>query len=497
MSESAPAVSFRGITKRYGNLLANDAITFDVRPGTVHVLLGENGAGKTTLLSILTGFVRPDAGEITLNGRPLIVGSPRASLQRGIGFCAQHFLLAGELTGAENVLLGRPGCVGWRGLPREGLARIARIAAENGLEIPLDRRVLQMSIPEQERLEILKLLERESGIIVLDEPTSVLAPPEVGPLFETLRRLAREGRTVILVTHRLSEVEAVADRVTVLRRGRVVGEGDPRKVDTETLVRWIAGEDVRPAVVGRGDARGGGRAVLLDARGLSCGAGPSAPRGIDLTVRAGEIVGIGGVLGNGQNEIVEALTGRIPLREGTVDLLGQRTTPPGRIRLHDEVAWIPEDRRGEGIALEMTLAENLRIGMPAARRRGAGVPELDARRLLEAYDVRPPDPSLRASQLSGGNQQRLLLAREMARGARLILAVHPTRGLDPAATAFVHGKLIAARDCGVGILLVTGDLAELRRLSDRLVVLFRGRVRYEAAADQVDPDAMNRALVGV
>ena len=486
----ALAVSFRGITKRFGSLLANDSITIDVRAGTVHVLLGENGAGKTTLLSILAGFLRADAGEIYVEGSRLEPGSPRMSLRHGIGLCAQHFLLAGALTGAENVLLGRPGCAGLHALPRTRIAALQRLAEEHGLAVPLDLPVERLSVAEQERLEILKLLERDCRILVLDEPTSVLAPPEVGPLFVTLRRLAAEGRTVILVTHRLAEVAEVADRVTVLRRGRVVGEADPREVDTGRLVRWIAGEEPRVSVTRRSVPPG---ETLLALRGLSCGIGPSAPSRIDLELREGEIVGIGGVLGNGQAEIVQALSGQIPLREGTLRVVDRTYRAPERALLSDEVAWIPEDRRSEGLALEMTLEENLRIGLSGASAPRGG----EARRLLAAFDVRPPEPSLRAAHLSGGNQQRLLLAREMSRRARLLLAVHPTRGLDPAATAFVHEKLLAAREQGLGILLVTGDLAELRALADRLLILFRGRIRYQARAEEVDAAAMNRALVGV
>ncbi len=451
---SAPAVSFRGITKRFGALTANDAISFDVQPGTVHVLLGENGAGKTTLLSMLTGFLRADAGEILVDGRLLDQGSPRAALRAGIGFCAQHFMLAGALTGAENVLLGRPGCSGLRGLSRDRIEGLSRLAAAHGLDVPLDRPVDLLTVVEQERLEILKLLERDSRILVLDEPTSVLAPPEVRPLFATLRRLAAEGRTVILVTHRLAEVQEVADRVTVLRGGRVVGEAERDHLDTDELVHWIAGERA-PAPVRRVAVSPGQE--LLRMRGLACGHSATSPRSIDLHVRAGEIVGIGGVLGNGQTEIVEALTGQIPLRAGSVRMLDRDTAAPGRVALPAEVAWVPEDRRAEGIALEMTLEENLRIGVPArARKRGAEVG-----RALDAYDVRPADPKLPAAHLSGGNQQRLILAREMSRAARLLLAVHPTRGLDPNATRFVHDRLLDARVQGLGVLLVTGDLSEL------------------------------------
>ncbi len=486
----APSVSFSGITKRYGRIVANDAITFDVFPGTVHALLGENGAGKTTLLSALTGFTRPDEGEIRVEGAPLRLGSPREALRRGIGICAQHFLLAGALTGAENVLLGRPGCAGLLPLPRRRIARVALLAESNGLSVPLDRSAATMSIAEQERLEILKLLDRDSRILVLDEPTSVLAPPEIAPLFSALRRLASEGRTVILVTHRLAEVEAVADFVTVLRAGRVVASADPRRIGSGTLVRWIAGEEPRRTAVRE---RGSEGEILLEMRGVSCGSGPNAPKGIDLGVRRGEIMGIGGILGNGQREIVSALTGSLPLRAGRVRVIDDSFAAPGRVALRDDVAWIPEDRRSEGLALEMTLVENLRIGLP----RAFSVSASSARGLLEEFDVRPPDPSLRASQLSGGNQQRLLLAREMHRGSPLILAVHPTRGLDPSATAFVQGKLLEARNRGAGILLVTADLAELRALCDRLMILFRGQVRYSARAEDLDADAMNRALVGL
>jgi general nucleoside transport system ATP-binding protein len=484
------AVSFQGIVKHFGSLAANDSIAFDVQAGTVHALLGENGAGKTTLLSILAGFLRPDRGRILVHDRLLPPGSPRASLEHGIGLCAQHFLLAGALTGAENVLLGRPGCAGLRSLPRERVDRLARLAAANGLKVPLDRPVDLLSVAEQERLEILKLLERDCRVLVLDEPTSVLAPPEVAPLFATLRRLAAEGRTILLVTHRLAEVAQVADRVTVLRRGRVVGEADPREADEATLVRWIAGEEPRGAIA-RAPAPAGERVLAL--RDVSCGAGPCAPRNIELDVRAGEIVGIGGVLGNGQSEIVQALTGQIPLRAGRVEILGRSFAGPGRVALPKDVAWIPEDRRAEGLALEMTCAENLRIGLPSGTApHGNEIPSL-----LAEFDVRPPDPDLPASHLSGGNQQRLLLAREMSRRARLLLAVHPTRGLDPGATAFVHERLMAARSAGIGILLVTGDLTELQALSDRVAILFRGAVRYAARSEEIDADAMNRALVGV
>jgi simple sugar transport system ATP-binding protein len=484
------AVSFRSVSKRFGSLLANDSISFDVERGTVHALLGENGAGKTTLLSILSGFLRADEGKILVEERELELGSPRISLLRGIGLCAQHFLLAGALTGAENVLLGRPGCRGLRPIAPERVAALRRLAEENGLEVPLDTPAEELSIAEQERLEILKLLERDVRLLVLDEPTSVLAPPEVGPLFATLRRLAAQGRTILLVTHRLAEVAQVADRVTVLRRGRVVGEADPREVESEQLVQWITGEQARPRL--QRDPRPEGE-VLLDVKGLSCGSGPSAPRRIDLTVREGRIVGLGGVLGNGQNEIVRALTGQLPLTGGTVRLFGHAWRAPASVGLTDDMAWIPDDRRGEGLALEMTCEENLRIGLPSVLAPKGG----EALQRLKAFDVRPADPSLRVAHLSGGNQQRLLLAREMARKARLILAVHPTRGLDPASTAFVHERLLEARRQGRGILLVTGDLDELRALSDHLAILFRGAIRYEAKAEQVEPERMNRALVGM
>jgi len=489
-SSRVVAVSFRGVVKRFGSLPANDSISFDVEQGTVHALVGENGAGKTTLLSILCGFLRADAGEVLIEGEPLPQGSPRVALQRGIGLSAQHFLLAGALTGSENVLLGRPGCHGLRPIPVRRVAGLERLAEQNNLEVRLDCPADQLSIAEQERLEILKLLERDARILVLDEPTSVLAPPEVGPLFATLRRLASQGRTILLVTHRLAEVAEVADRVTVLRRGRVVGEADPRHVDREQIVRWIAGtapqERLHREVLPQGE-------ILLEVRALACGTGPSAPHEIDLTVRSGEIVGLGGVLGNGQTEIVRALTGQLPMRRGMIRMLDHAWSASESVVLPAEVAWIPDDRRGEGLALEMTCGENLRIGLPPALAPKTG----EMRDRLEAFHVTPADPTLRVAHLSGGNQQRLLLAREMSRDARLILAVHPTRGLDPNATAFVHERLLDARRSGRGILLVTGDLEELRALSDHLMILFRGSVRYAAGAEQVDIEKMNRALVGI
>jgi len=483
-------VSFRGITRRFGSLLANDAISFDVERGSVHVLLGENGAGKTTLLSILAGFLRADAGEILIDGQPLEQGSPRVSLRRGIGLCAQHFLLAGALTGAENILLGSPECVGLRTLPRARLDRLLGIARANGLDAPLDLPVEELSVAEQERIEILKLLERDCSILVLDEPTSVLAPSEVRPLFATLRALAAQGKTILLVTHRLAEVTEIADRVTVLRGGRVAGEAAAGEIDRDLLVRWIVGEEIQPPLARR-EARPGETVLAL--RSLRCGTGACAPQDVSLMVRAGEVVGIGGVLGNGQTEIVRAITGQIPIQSGEIEILGRRWGAPQRTRLADEIAWIPEDRRAEGLALEMSCGENLRVGLPWRLFPGRRA----AVDLLRGFDVRPLDPELPAASLSGGNQQRLLLAREMSRRARLLLAVHPTRGLDPGATAFVHERLLAARAAGTGILLVTGDLAELLALSDRIAILFRGRVGYAAEASGVDGQAMNRALVGL
>jgi simple sugar transport system ATP-binding protein len=292
------------------------------------------------------------------------------------------------------------------------------------------------------------------------------------------------------VTHRLGEVAEVADRVTVLREGKLVGEADAGAIDTQTLVRWITGKPAAPSRARRAATPG---EVLLAARSLRSGSGTVASAELDLVVRAGEIVGIGGVLGNGQTELIEALTGSVALRGGEADILGRRTKAPGTVELPRDVAWIPEDRREEGLALEMTLEENLRIGVPRDRApRGEA-----ARRRLEEFAVRPADPAALAAQLSGGNQQRLLLARELARGARLILAVHPTRGLDPEAAEDVRRRLVEARDAGIGVLLVTGDVDELRDLSDRILIFFRGRVVYEAARDGVDLETMHRALVGV
>jgi general nucleoside transport system ATP-binding protein len=472
------AVVAQGIGKRYEQLAANRDVSLEVEAGTIHAVVGENGAGKSTLLSIVYGSVRADAGRLWIKGDEVALGThrPAGAIARGLGLVHQHFMLVPNLSVLENVILGRE--------PRRRAAAEAEVAAlARRLSLELDpRRVVEdLSVGEQQRVEIIKALWRGADVLLLDEPTAVLTPPEVKSLFAVLERLAQEGKTIVLVTHKLDEVVAVADRTTVMRGGRVVAEY-PAGTDVAVIAGAIVGGEgaiappgaaAGPAAAGPGNRREPGNAVL-ELRDVAV---PPRLARVSLRVRAGEILGIAGVLGNGQSELVLAIAGLVRPARGTIAIGGRDVTrtPPGA-RLAAGLAHIPEDRHLRGLILDFTLAENLRLG----RHREPGLAHAAAREAfvrqrLAALDVRPADPALLARKLSGGNQQKLVAARELGRPAlRLIVAAEPTRGVDIGATARIHQALREARDGGAGILLVSSELSELRALADRLLVLYRG-----------------------
>jgi general nucleoside transport system ATP-binding protein len=504
MSAGAPsgAIEMRGITKAFGATVANDHVDFELLPGEIHALLGENGAGKTTLMSILFGLLPPDEGEISIGGEPAGLASPHDALQRGIGMVHQHFMLVPKFTVAENVVLGSVSP--WNmALRRSRIEQSVRDAAERfGMAIDPHRRIRDLPIDVRQRVEILKLLYRGARVLILDEPTSALGPAQIQTLFRTLTELRESGHAVVIVTHKLNEVMDVADRVTVLKGGRKTATVVRGSFDEHSLALAMTGRELlelpprSPVDVDK---------PLLQVRGLRTlhREGHAVVDGIDVQVRAGEILGVAGVEGNGQRELVETLAGVLTPDEGEVLLDGVDVTgaPPDVLHAHG-LSAIPEDRHGWGLVLDMTLAENLALAsIPAGKHSRFGLlrrrsVRAQARRLLGEYDVRPADPDLRASSLSGGNQQKVVLARELGRNPKVLIAAQPTQGLDVGATDYVQRRLLEVRERGGAVVLVSNDLDELLKLSDTLIVLYRGRIFYEADAGSVSVDALARAMAG-
>jgi len=474
-------LSMRGITKRFGGVVANADVSLDVAAGEIHALLGENGAGKTTLMNVLYGIYEHDAGSIAWEGEQVRIGSPRQAIAMGIGMVHQHFMLVPTLTVAQNVLLGLdpPG----HPFPdrRRVEAAIAGLSRRHGLEVDPAARVGDLSVGEQQRVEILKLLHREARLLVLDEPTAVLTPGEVERLFEVLRRLRGEGRSVILITHRIPEVLAVADRITVLRGGRVAASLATAETSAEELSRQMIG---RPLVRPQRSRRQAGAEPGLELAGLRLQErGVTRLDGVDLAIAPGEILGVAGVDGNGQKELTECLLGLRRADAGTVRLRGE---PLDRLstaaRRRRGLAFVSDDRQHDSLVLDLSLEENYLLGFLEDRRfvRRGMVDRAQARRetaaAIAGFDIAADGPWAATRLLSGGNQQKLVLARELASEPRALVAFQPTRGLDPGAAEFVGERLLERREAGCAILLISADLEELLWLSDRLTVMYRGRL---------------------
>jgi simple sugar transport system ATP-binding protein len=483
MNQAAPVLELRGITKQFPGVLANDHIDFDLRRGEVHALLGENGAGKSTLMNVLYGLYKADDGEILVNGRPVALHSPKDAIEHGIGMVHQHFMLIPVMTVAENIVLGIE--------PSESLllldygaarARVKDLASAFGFAIDPDARVQDITVGQQQRVEILKALHRRADILILDEPTAVLTPQEAGELFEILRTLKREGMSIIFITHKLNEVFAIADRITVLRRGKRV---DTLRVEGATesgLARLMVGRDVLLRVA-KGAAAPSESLLKVKDLHVRDERGIEKVRGVSFDVRAGEIVGVAGVDGNGQTELIDALTGLHRPEAGRVELAGREVTrDTTRAHFDEGFGHIPQDRQRRGLVLEFSVAENLALHdfrKPPDSRFGWLSPRKlieAARRLIREFDVRGGGPQTRATALSGGNQQKVILAREIDRDPRVLIAAQPTRGLDVGAIEFVHRRLIAERDEGRAVLLVSLELDEILSLSDRILVMFEGEI---------------------
>jgi simple sugar transport system ATP-binding protein len=473
----------RSITKRFPGVLANDAIDFEARRGEVHALLGENGAGKSTLASILTGLYRPDSGEIAIDGKTVEFHSPRDATAAGVSMVHQHFRLAASLTVADNIVLGHEGTPWLRTNPATIEAEVAELAKRYRMPVRPDARVWQLSVGEQQRVEILKALYRGARILILDEPTSLLTPQEADDLFETLRRMTAEGRTIVFVSHKLDELMAISDRVTVLRGGKLIGTVNTRQTDQRALARMMIGREVVFAEAKESHKVGHEIALEIHDVCADDDLGLQALHNVSLSVHHGEIVGVAGVAGNGQRELAEAISGARPRTAGDVVVKQKklRSGDPEQAVLNG-VAHIPEDRMGTGVSPSLSIAENLIL---KSHRRPPisthGVLRHDrimrnARDLIKRFAVSAPGPDTPTRLLSGGNVQKVVLARELSSGPEVIVAANPTRGLDVGATEAVRRLLLEAADAGVGILLISEDLDEILLLADRIAVIYEGRI---------------------
>jgi simple sugar transport system ATP-binding protein len=499
----APAVALRGITRRFGPVLANDNVSLDLLPGEIHALVGENGAGKSTLMRVLYGLIQPDAGTIDVEGRPVRMHRPSDAMRLGFGMVHQHFMLVDTLTVAENIVLGHEPHSPIGGLNRAAAEReVAALAERHRLPVDPRARVGGLAVGVQQRVEILKALHCGARVLILDEPTAVLAPHEVDELFQVLRSLNAQGTTIVLITHKLTEVKALARRVTVMRDGRVVGGGLAAALTTEAIAELMVGRPL--AGLRARDPRPPG-VPIIEVRGLEAHDDRRilAVRGLSLSVASGEILGIAGVEGNGQLELAECVAGlRTPSR-GEILIAGRHMSGrTSREHFAAGLGHIPSDRLRDGLVPEMTLAENLALGRHHEPVLGFG-PFLNpwalgshAAALLGEYDVRPPSPGLLAGQLSGGNQQKLIAARELSRGAKALLVAHPTRGVDLGAAEAIHRRLLAERDAGRGVLLISSDLTEILALSDRVAVMYEGRLTYEARPSGTDERTLGLHMTG-
>jgi simple sugar transport system ATP-binding protein len=497
----APLLELRGITKRFPGVVANDHVDFDLAPGEVHALLGENGAGKSTLMNILYGLYHPDEGEIHFSGKPVRIDSPRAAIDAGIGMVHQHFMLIPVMSVAENIVLGvEPHKGPFLDLDTAN-EKVREISQRFGLAVRPEARIESISVGMQQRVEILKALYRGAEILILDEPTAVLTPQEALELFDIIRSLQAEGKSIIFITHKLGEVLAIADRITVLRRGKTI-ETVPREGATEeSLARLMVGREVLLRVE-KPPASPGAPLLTVENLRVRDERNLEAVRDVSFEVRAGEIVGIAGVDGNGQSELIEAITGLRRPEGGRIVAVGDDVTTEGsRECLDAGVGHIPEDRQRRGLVLDFSLAENIALHdyreEPDSKWGWLYPKRLIARagRLLKEFDVRGGGPKTPAASLSGGNQQKVILAREISRNPRILVAAQPTRGLDVGAIEFVHRRLVAERDEGRAILLVSFELDEILSLSDRILVIYEGQIVGEYSPE-VSEEELGIAMTG-
>jgi len=481
-------LELRGITKRFGSLVANDQIDLVVEPGEIHALLGENGAGKSTLMNVLYGLLQPDSGEIVVDERPRRFRGPRDAIAAGIGMVHQHFMLVPVFTVAENVMLGAERTRGGFLNRRSARQRVLEVSRQYGLSVDPDAVVEDLSVGVQQRVEIIKALVRQVDLLILDEPTAVLTPQETDELLDVMRALKADGKSIVFITHKLREVKAIADRITVVRRGRTVGTAEPTASE-DSLASLMVGRTVK-LKVDKEPAKPGG--PVLTVRGLTVfdERGHPAVDGVDLEVHAGEVLGVAGVQGNGQTELVEAVMGLRPIAAGQVTLVGE---PIGERRTRDilraGVGYIPEDRAVDGLVKDFTVAENLVLDRydqpPVASGLSLSPRTVNrlARERIAEFDVRTSSELAPVGTLSGGNQQKVIVARELSSPLKLLIAAQPTRGVDVGSTEFIHARVVHERDRGAGVLLVSSELDEVLALADRIAVMYRGKVLAILPAD--------------
>ncbi len=504
---TSPAIELKGISKAFGPVQANKDISIAVQPGTIHGIIGENGAGKSTLMSILYGFYKADAGEIFIKGQKTAIPDSQAAIAAGIGMVFQHFKLVQNFTVLENIVLGAEDGALLR--PSLGKARreLRRLEQEYELHVDPDALIENLSVGHQQRVEILKALYRQANILILDEPTGVLTPTEADQLFRILARLREEGKTIILITHKLREIMDITDTVSVMRRGEMTATVKTAETSPEQLAELMVGRKVLLRVE-KAPARPGKTVLEVKDLQVTDDNGVERLKGISLNIRAGEILGIAGVAGNGQSELLEVLGGvsaahgTIRVNGAEIDLTGKHSD--GQSRRARGIAHVPEDRQSEGLIMDFQAWENVGFGYhhdPAYQKNALFMDNAalraDTARKMEKFDVRPPDPSLPAKNFSGGNQQKIVVAREIERNPDLLLVGQPTRGVDIGAIEFIHKQIIALRDEGKAILLVSVELDEIMSLSDRIAVMFDGMIMGERLPEDTNAQELGLLMAGV
>jgi general nucleoside transport system ATP-binding protein len=472
----------RGITKRFGSLVANDHIDLDIRPGEIHCLLGENGAGKSTLMNVLYGMLQPDEGQITIDGRPHTSRTPKEAMAAGIGMVHQHFMLVEVFSVAENLILGREQTTGGVLNMRQARKTVRELSDRYRLSVDPDALVEDLPVGIQQRVEILKALANDATYLIFDEPTAVLTPQEIDELITVMRSLRDEGKAIVFITHKLREVRAIADKITVIRRGKVVGTAQPSDSEGQ-LAELMVGRAVNLLVDKEPPRRSESPRLVLDGISVANSAGALVVDGLDLEVSGGEIVCIAGVQGNGQTELVEALLGLVPISQGTVTLDGRSITKHiPKQSIADGLGYVPEDRKHDGFVGSFSVAENLVLNRfdepPYAK--GPALDLAAIRRNAEdrvaEFDIRTQSVDAPVTSLSGGNQQKVVLARELSRPLSALIASQPTRGVDVGAIEFLHGRLVAERDRGTAVVIISTELDEVVALADRVAVMYRGRL---------------------